>query len=99
MNHSTTPRKDIDPAAASLDRAVVCDLSHECPDLPTSSFDVVFSHVVLEHVRRPWVAVDTIARVTKKGGLSLHVVPFLHRFETSRLPYAYLYPTPEINLS
>ena len=73
---------DIDPAAGALPRAVVCDLSEDCPQLPTESFDVVFSHVVLEHVRKPWHAVNTIHRVTKPRGLSMHVVPFLHRFET-----------------
>ena len=41
----------------------------------------MLSHAVLEHVKRPWDAVRTIARATRPGGLSLHVVPFSHPYE------------------
>ena len=65
-----------------LNRSFTCNIA-DCPSLPGCAFDVVISHVVLEHVdvRRPWEAVRTIARATRPGGLSLHVVPFSHGFE------------------
>lgn len=75
----------MDEKARDLERSFVCDIAH-CPEIPDCSFDVVFSHVVLEHVKEPWMAVDTLRRITKPGGLSLHVVPFVHRYE-SVLPH------------
>ena len=74
--------QDVDPAVSMLNRSFTCNIA-DCPSLPSCAFDVVISHVVLEHVdvRRPWEAVRTIARATRPGGLSLHVVPFSHGFE------------------
>ena len=66
---------DIDPAARNVRNAIVCDVEN-CPAAPDCSADVTFSHTVLEHVSRPWLAFDTIARVTKRGGLTMHVVPW-----------------------
>jgi glycosyltransferase involved in cell wall biosynthesis len=36
------------------------------------SFDIVYSHQVLEHVPKPWLAGKEIVRVLKKGGLGIH---------------------------
>ena len=77
--------QDVDDKALDLENSFVCDIAH-CPEIPDCSFDVVFSHVVLEHVKEPWTAIDTLSRITKPGGLSLHVVPFVHRYE-SVLPH------------
>lgn len=35
-------------------------------------FDVVYSHQVLEHVPKPWLAGQELVRVLKPGGLGLH---------------------------
>jgi len=35
-------------------------------------FDLVFSHQVLEHIPKPWVAAREIMRVLKPGGIGIH---------------------------
>lgn len=37
-----------------------------------NSFDIVFSHQVLEHVPKPWIAAKEIVRVLKRGGIGVH---------------------------
>jgi glycosyltransferase involved in cell wall biosynthesis len=37
-----------------------------------SSFDIVFSHQVLEHIPKPWLAGKEIVRVLKPGGIGIH---------------------------
>lgn len=73
---------DSDPAAKNLDNAIFCDMSN-CAEAKDCDFDVTFSHTVLEHTSRPWDAFDTIARVTKKGGLTMHVVPFSYQYHAT----------------
>jgi 2-polyprenyl-3-methyl-5-hydroxy-6-metoxy-1,4-benzoquinol methylase len=73
---------DSDPAAKALERTVYCDID-QCPEAETCSFDVTFSHTVLEHAKRPWLAFDTIARITKKGGLTMHLVPWSYQYHAT----------------
>lgn len=74
---------DSDSAAVKgLDRAFNCDMA-DCPEAADCSFDVTFSHTVLEHSPRPWDVFDTIARVTKKGGLTMHLVPFSYQYHAT----------------
>ena len=35
-------------------------------------FDVVYSHQVLEHIPKPWIAAKEMVRVLKKGGVGIH---------------------------
>ena len=37
-----------------------------------ATFDLVYSHQVIEHIPRPWIAGREIVRVLKPGGLGLH---------------------------
>jgi SAM-dependent methyltransferase len=37
-----------------------------------ASFDLVYSHQVLEHVPKPWLAGRALVRVLKPGGVGLH---------------------------
>lgn len=37
-----------------------------------NSFDIVYSHQVLEHVPKPWLAGKELVRVLKRGGMGLH---------------------------
>lgn len=73
---------DSDPAAKGLERTLFCDIE-DCPSADTCGFDVTFSHTVLEHASRPWLAFDTIARITKKGGLTMHLVPFSYQYHAT----------------
>jgi|GEM_PF-882095 len=36
------------------------------------TFDIVFSHQVLEHIPKPWIAAKELVRVLKKGGIGIH---------------------------
>jgi SAM-dependent methyltransferase len=73
---------DSDSAAKNLDRTLFCDVE-DCPEAETCGFDVTFSHTVLEHAARPWLAFDTIARITKKGGLTMHLVPWSYQYHAT----------------
>lgn len=37
-----------------------------------NSFDLVFSHQILEHIPKPWIASKEMTRVLKPGGLGIH---------------------------
>jgi len=39
---------------------------------PSDAFDLVYSHQVLEHVPKPWLAAKELVRVLKPGGIGLH---------------------------
>jgi len=54
-----------------------------CPEAPSCEYDVTFSHTVLKHVSRPWDAFDDIGRVTKKEGLTAHVVPISYQYHAT----------------
>ena len=41
---------------------IVADITH-CPQIPSNSFDVVFSVDVFEHMNRPWRAASEIQRI------------------------------------
>lgn len=73
---------DSDPAARSLPQTLVCDITN-CSEAASCEYDVTFSHGVLEHVRRPWAAFDQIARITKRGGLTLHMVPWSYHYHAT----------------
>ena len=45
-----------------------CDLSQFADE----SFDLVFSHQILEHIPKPWVAAKEMTRVLQRGGLGIH---------------------------
>lgn len=38
----------------------------------SDSFDLVFSHQVLEHIPKPWIAAKEMIRVLKSGGIGIH---------------------------
>lgn len=73
---------DVDKAARGLPRTLVCDIE-DCAQANSSSFEVTFSHTVLEHTPQPWRAFDTISRLTARGGLTLHIVPWSYQYHAT----------------
>jgi len=73
---------DSDDAAKTSENALHCDMS-DCKIANDCDFDVTFSHTVLEHTPYPWKAFDEIARMTKQGGLTMHVVPFSYQYHAT----------------
>ena len=48
---------------------------HDAQDLSAfgdGAFDLTYSHQVLEHIRKPWLAASELVRVTRPGGLGIH---------------------------
>jgi SAM-dependent methyltransferase len=56
-----------------LDEAILGDLRHV--ELPASSFDVIYSSYVLEHIDGAEQVLDNFARWLKEGGLVLLMIP------------------------
>lgn len=54
-------------------RAVYPDVDvQDLSQFADESFDLVYSHQVLEHIPKPWIAASEILRVTRKGGFGIH---------------------------
>jgi ubiquinone/menaquinone biosynthesis C-methylase UbiE len=51
-----------------------------CPHILDNSYDVVFSTSVFEHIETPWLASEECIRITKKGGLNIHITLFSWRY-------------------
>lgn len=62
---------------------IVCDL--ESLPFKSESIDAFVSQSVLEHLPDPVEVVHGFSRCTKKGGIGVHLVPFLYPFHSS--PY------------
>lgn len=60
--------------------------------IPDGKYDVVYSSQVLEHVPRPWDAVDEIFRIVKPGGCAIITVPHLSALHEE--PHDYYRYTP-----
>ena len=67
---------DINPTSPDVLIGDICS----CPHIESGSFDVVFSLDVLEHLKRPWEAIDECIRLTKPGGLLIHRTIFSYRY-------------------
>jgi SAM-dependent methyltransferase len=54
---------------------IICDLTKPCPELRSEAYDVVVCEQMLEHLPDVGVAMDTLARVTRRGGHLIIGVP------------------------
>jgi SAM-dependent methyltransferase len=87
----------------AYDSTDVVAVAEQVP-LRDGSVDAVISSAVLEHVRRPWLAAQEIARVLKPGGAAYVAVPFLqplhgypnHYFNMTGDGLASLFPGLEV---
>jgi SAM-dependent methyltransferase len=70
----------------------LCGDAHRLP-FADSSFDGVLCIAVLEHLYRPWVAVDEIVRVLKPGGELYVEAPFMQPYHDDPGDY-YRYTVP-----
>ena len=55
---------------------------------PTDTFDVVILDEILEHVAKPWIAVEQVRRILKPGGRLIVLDLVQHQFEEARNLYA-----------
>lgn len=69
---------DINPESKG-DDLIVADICKPT-GIPDDTYDVTFSHNMLEHVQEPWVATAECVRITKPGGLTIHIAPFAWRY-------------------
>jgi len=51
-----------------------------CGNIKNESYDVVFSSDVFEHIKEPWMAAEECVRITKAGGINIHVTLFSWRW-------------------
>lgn len=65
---------DVEDRAGQID--LVADIQ-DMPQIEDLSFDTVFCSQVLEHVPRPWNAMEEMARVLRPGGRLILSVPHL----------------------
>lgn len=50
---------------------------HDLSAYPADSYDFVVLDEILEHVRKPWIAVEEIRRILKPGGTLISSSPFM----------------------
>jgi SAM-dependent methyltransferase len=43
--------------------------------IPDNSYDIVISAQVVEHVRKPWIWIQEVARITRPGGIVVTINP------------------------
>jgi len=51
-----------------------------CPQIQDESYDIVYSTSVFEHIKEPWKAAKECVRVTKTGGINVHLTLFAWRY-------------------
>jgi SAM-dependent methyltransferase len=62
------------------------------------AFDVIYSNNVFEHLRKPWIAAQTILALLKKEGICITVVPFAQRYHEDPGDYFRYTPAGVISL-
>lgn len=71
---------------------IVLPASHDWPDVPSASFDVVVSVSTLEHTPRPWLVVKEMSRIVKQGGLVCFTAPYAWPFHQHPIDCWRIYP-------
>ena len=58
-----------------FDNVILADATL-CDEVPSESFDAIFSVSVFEHISKPWKAAEQLTRLLKPGGIMYHAAPF-----------------------
>jgi len=61
-------------------------------EIPDNSYDVVLSANVIEHVRKPWIWMSELARVTRTGGFVVTINPVSWIFHEAPVDCWRIYP-------
>lgn len=75
INHFPEPRyryHDLNLVQSDIPNTVIADITDCKDEIPDDSFDFIFSSDVFEHIDRPWLATQEIARILKPGGITVH---------------------------
>ena len=62
---------DLNLVASDIPNTIIADITGCADVIPDASFDVVFSSDVFEHIDRPWLAAQEIARILRPGGIAI----------------------------
>jgi len=81
---------DMNRVTSVKDQVLGCDIE----DLPSCDthgarlpkFDIIHSQNVFEHLRRPWLALENMGTLARRGCLLLLVAPFAWRFHAVKPP-------------
>lgn len=63
-----------------------------CPEIPSNSFDFIYSSDTFEHISKPWLAAKEITRILKPGGMCYIITLFSWRYH--KAPEDYFRYTP-----
>ena len=56
---------------SDIPNTIIADITGCADVIPDESFDIVFSSDVFEHIDRPWLAAQEIARILRPGGIAI----------------------------
>lgn len=65
---------------------IIADITR-CPEIPSESYDAIFSIDVFEHIDKPWLAGAEISRLLKPGGVTAHSTLFSWRYHPCPIDY------------
>jgi len=81
---------DINRITSVKDQVLGCDIeelsSCDNHNAQLPKFDIIHSQDTFEHLRRPWVALENMGKLARRGCLLLLVAPFAWRFHAVKPP-------------
>ncbi|WP_375000771.1 methyltransferase domain-containing protein [Aeromicrobium sp. CTD01-1L150] len=60
---------DLNITASDIPNTIIADITGCADEIEDDRFDLIFSSDVFEHIDRPWLAAEEIARILKPGGI------------------------------
>ncbi len=78
---------DLNLIKTDIERTIIGDITDCRETISDESFDVVFSSDVFEHIERPWLAAQEIARILKPGGVAFTITLFSWRNHPCPIDY------------